>query len=271
MKAREALTKAAERLRMVGATPRFDAELLMAHALGTSREELILSRLDDEAPASFEAMVARRERSEPVAYIIGRRGFWTIDLEIGQGALIPRPDTETLIEAAVSHFAEKGPRTVLDLGTGPGTLLLAALDQWPQARGLGIDISEAALAYARRNAERLGLADRALFQCGDWAEGIEGPFDLILCNPPYVDEQATLMPDVVEWEPEEALFAAEQGLAEYRRLAEAIPQLLGDGLACVEIGLGQGEQVSAMFEAAGLRVSGRRDLAGHLRCLVLSH
>jgi release factor glutamine methyltransferase len=271
MRVREALARAAERLAGVGATPRFDAELLMAHALSVSREALLLSHLDGEAPASFEALVARRQRSEPVAYIIGRRGFWTIELEIGAGALIPRPDSETLIEAAVAHFGEAGPRNVLDLGTGPGALLLAALDQWPRARGLGIDISGEALAYARRNAERLGLADRARFRRGDWAQGVEGPFDLILCNPPYVDEKASLMPDVVEWEPPEALFAADKGLAEYRRLAEAIPPLLAEGIACIEVGLGLGAAVSALFEAAGLRVSGRKDLAGRLRCVILSH
>jgi release factor glutamine methyltransferase len=270
MRAREALKAAAERLAAVSDTPRLDAELLMAEALGLSRERLLLSHLDDEAPASFEPFVARRVAGEPVAYIIGRRAFWTIELEVGPGVLVPRPDSETLIEAAVAHFGEAGPATILDLGTGPGTLLLAALDQWPQARGLGIDASEAALAYARRNAERLGLAARAEFRRGDWAEGVEERFDLILCNPPYVAEGAALPRDVAEWEPHEALFAAADGLSDYRRLAPIIPPLLAHGgIACLEIGLGQEKAVSALFEAAGLSVSRRHDLGGRVRCLVL--
>jgi release factor glutamine methyltransferase len=270
MKAREALSAAAARLTSSD-TPRLDAELLMAHAIGMAREQLLLSHLDDPAPPDFGALVARRERGEPVAYITGRRGFWTIELDVGPGVLVPRPDSETLIEAAVAHFGDEGPRTILDLGTGPGTLLLAALDQWPEARGLGIDASEAALAYARRNAERLGVADRAELRRGDWAEGVEGPFDLILCNPPYVEKGAPLPVDVVEWEPHEALFADADGLSEYRRLAGAVPRLLDRGIACVEIGLGQERDVAALFETAGLRVGTRADLAGRLRCLVLSH
>jgi release factor glutamine methyltransferase len=271
MKAREALANAAARLTATSDTPRLDAELLMAHALAVSRETLLLSRLDADAPAAFEPLVARREAGEPVAYIVGRRAFWTIELEVGPGVLIPRPDSETLIEAAVEHFGAAGPGAILDLGTGPGTLLLAALDQWSGARGLGVDASETALAYARRNAETLGLAPRVEFRRGDWAEGVAGPFDLILCNPPYVAEGAALPRDVAEWEPREALFAAADGLSEYRRLAGAIPPLLEDGIACVEIGLGQEAAVSALFEARGLRASARRDLAGRVRCLVLSH
>ena len=151
---------------------------------------MLLGRLDEDAPAAFEPLLARRLAHEPVAYISGRRAFWTIELEVGPGVLIPRPDSETLIEAAVEHFGAAGPRSVLDLGTGPGTLLLAALDQWPGAVGLGVDSSEAALDFARRNAERLGLADRARFRLGDWAEGVDERFDLILCNPPYVEPDA---------------------------------------------------------------------------------
>jgi release factor glutamine methyltransferase len=270
MRARDALSAAAARL-ADSETPRLDAELLMAHAMGMEREELLLSRLDDPTPSGFEALVVRREKGEPMAYILGRRAFWTIELEVGPGVLVPRPDSETLIEAAVAHFGERGPRMILDLGTGPGTFLLAALDQWPAAWGIGVDASEAALAYARRNAERLGLADRAELRKGDWADGLEGPFDLILCNPPYVEKGAALAPDVVEWEPHEALFAEADGLSEYRRLALAIPPLLDDGIACVEIGLGQEAPVSALFEAEGLRVSSRRDLAGRIRCLILRH
>jgi release factor glutamine methyltransferase len=155
----EALAAAAQRLASASESPRLDAELLMAHALGVEREVMLLRRMDSETPPAFEALLARRAAGKPVAYITGRRAFWTIELEVGPGVLIPRPDSETLIEAAVDHFRGRSPATILDLGTGPGTLLLAALDQWPDVRGLGIDKSEKALGYARRNAERLGLDD----------------------------------------------------------------------------------------------------------------
>jgi release factor glutamine methyltransferase len=267
---RDALAVAARRLDGLSETPRLDAELLMAHALGVEREAMLLSGLDRRAPAAFNAFLARREAGEPVAYIIGRRAFWTIELEVGPGVLIPRPDSETLIEAALERFGEAGPRNVLDLGTGSGALLLAALDQWPGARGLGVDASEAALAIARRNAGRLGLAGRAAFRRGDWGEGIGERFDLILCNPPYVEAGAALPRDVAEWEPPEALYAAADGLAEYRRLAPALGRLLAPGgLGCVEIGAGQEDKVRSLFAAEGFIASSRKDLSGHSRCLVL--
>ncbi|HLL30345.1 MAG TPA: peptide chain release factor N(5)-glutamine methyltransferase [Allosphingosinicella sp.] len=266
-----ALADGAARLAPHSDTPRLDAELLMAHALGIEREAMLLGELGREAPADFESLVARREAGEPVAYITGRRAFWTIELEVGPGVLVPRPDSESLIEAAVEHFGGSAPERILDLGTGPGTLLLAALDQWPEATGLGIDASEDALRYARRNAERLGLATRAEFRPGDWARGVEERFDLILCNPPYVESGAELPRDVVEWEPAEALFAAADGLSEYRRLAPDLPRLLAPGgLACLELGAGQRDAVAALFEAASFTISSRRDLKEVERCLLLS-
>ena len=266
-----ALREAARTLSEISPTPRLDAELLMAHALGTSREALLFANPETSVPASFAALLARRARSEPVAYIIGRRGFWTIELEVGPGVLIPRPDSETLIEAALAFFGEPGPTTILDLGTGPGTLLLAALDQWPGASGLGVDRSAAALAFAERNARRLGLDGRARFACGNWGDGIDERFDLILANPPYVAPDAALPREVAGFEPAEALFAAEEGLADHRRIATDLPRLLAPhGLACVEIGAGQAEAVSALYEEAGFRASARADLAGIVRCLVLA-
>ena len=272
MTIREAIAAAAARLAAGSDTPRLDSELLMAHALGVERDRLLLSAMDGEAPPLFAAFVARRAAGEPIAYILGRRDFWTIALEVGPGVLVPRPDSETLIEAALAHFGAAGPAAVLDLGTGPGTLLLAALDQWPRATGLGVDLSEAALAYARRNAERLGLSGRVEFRLGDWADGIEARFDLILCNPPYVEAGAALPRDVADWEPAEALFAGADGLAEHRRLAPMLPRLLAaGGLACIEIGHGQAEAASALFAAEGLRTALRRDLAGVHRCVTLQH
>ncbi|PSJ36181.1 peptide chain release factor N(5)-glutamine methyltransferase [Allosphingosinicella deserti] len=267
---RAALAAAARRLAPHSDTPRLDAELLMAHALGVDRGQLLLADLGAPAPDGFDALVARREADEPVAYIVGRRAFWTIELEVGPGVLVPRPDSETLIDAAVDHFGARSPRTILDLGTGPGTLLLAALDHWWQAHGLGIDASEDALAYARRNAARLGLAPRAEFRLGNWADGVSGPFDLILCNPPYVETGADLPADVRGWEPPSALFAGADGLDDYRRLA---PQILGllapDGVACIELGAGQADRVAALFGATGASTDTRADLGGHRRCLLV--
>jgi release factor glutamine methyltransferase len=268
----QALREATDRLAPISATPRLDAELLMAHALGVERDTLLLTRLDHPAPAAFETLIQRRLAHEPVAYITGRRAFWTIELEVGPGVLIPRPDSETLIEAAVAHFGRAGPKNILDLGTGPGTLLLAALAEWPQSHGHGRDVSAQALTIAERNAARLGLAPRATFSRGDWDEGLDGPFDLILCNPPYVETTADLPPDVAEWEPHGALYAGPDGLDDYRRLAPMIPRLLApQGLACIEIGHTQADTAAALFAAQGLTVSLRNDLAGRPRCLLLRH
>jgi release factor glutamine methyltransferase len=271
MTCRDALNAAGVELGHVSETPRLDAELLMAHALGASREDMLLNLLDDPAPAAFEALLARRRAHEPIAYILGRRAFWTIELEVGPGVLVPRPDSETLIDAALAHFADGGPARILDLGTGPGSLLLAALDQWPHATGLGVDASAAALAYARRNAQRLGFHDRADFRLGDWDEGVEERFDLILCNPPYVETGVDLPRDVAAHEPRGALFAGEDGLDAYRSLAPRFGRLLAPGgVVCLEIGAGQAKTVGALMEAEGLGVDSREDLARIVRCLILS-
>ena len=271
MKVREALGAAARTLAAVSETPRLDAELLMAMALGISREELLLKAADRDSPEIFEALLRRRLLHEPVAYITGRRAFWTIELTVGRGVLIPRPDSETLIEAAVEHFGEPGPRTILDLGTGPGTLLLAALSQWPNAHGLGIDESEKALDYAELNALDLDLENRARFKLGDWAKDVQGEFELILCNPPYVERGASLAPEVAEWEPDGALFGGADGLDAYRRLAPQLLRLLAPGgIACVEIGAGQQSEAIALFADQGFTISSRMDLNQRVRCLILT-
>ena len=268
---RSALTPAADRLAAVSETPRLDAELLMAHALGVPRDVLLMRHLDAPAPEGFEALIARRLAHEPVAYITGTRGFWSIDLAVGPGVLIPRPDSEALIEAAIEHFGERAPAAVLDLGTGPGTLLLAALDQWPRARGLGVDRSEAALAYARANAERLGMAKRAEFRAGDWAAGIDARFDLVLCNPPYIGTGEEIGEEVRRFEPHSALFAGADGLDDYRIL---IPQLRGllapGGCAVLEIGWTQAEAVSALAADQGFSLRLRNDLGGRPRAVLLT-
>ena len=269
-KVRAALTHAARALETVSPTPRLDAELLMAHALDTTRDAMLLGGLDRTVPDGFARLLARRLAHEPIAYITGTRDFWTITLAVGPGVLIPRADSETLIEAAVEHLAGRAPKTILDLGTGSGALLLAALDQWPDARGIGIDRSREALAQARGNAERLGMAARAEFHEGDWS-GRGGPHDLILCNPPYVEVDAALPDEVARYEPAEALFAGVDGLDAYHVLAPLLrPQLAAGGVACVEIGATQAQAVTALFAEQGFACTLRRDLAGRPRGVVLT-
>jgi release factor glutamine methyltransferase len=269
-----ALRAAATALAGISDTPRLDAEMLMAHALGIDRAALLLGPPHRPVPPGFAALLERRLAHEPVAYITGRRGFWTIELLVGPGALIPRPDGETLLDAAVAHFGGAGPAAVLDLGTGPGTLLFAALAEWPGARGLGIDASPAALAWAARNARALGLADRAELRAGDWsvagwAAGLAGRFDLILANPPYVEAGAAIAPQVRDWEPAAALFAGADGLDAYRLLVPQLPALLAPGgIAAIEIGAIQADAVAGLAAAAGLLTDLRRDLAGRPRCIV---
>ena len=243
----------------------------MAHALGTTREQLLLRHLDDPTPAAFAPLIDRRLTHEPIAYITGTRDFWTISLAVGPGVLIPRPDSETLIEAAVEHFRGRAPATVLDLGTGPGTLLFAALAEWPEAKGLGIDESERAGEYFEINADDLGMEDRARFKLGNWAHETKGQFDLILCNPPYIATDEQLPVEVRDHEPGGALFAGGDGLDDYRIIASELPRLIAPrGMAAIEIGATQAAAVSGLLAAQGLKVAIRRDLAGRDRCLVVT-
>ena len=267
-----ALDDATRQLNETSDTARLDAELLMAEALHIDRDKLILSPPDRDVPKRFWSMVKRRLKDEPIAYITGRRAFWNIDLHVGPGVLVPRPDSEVLIASAIEHFEKNGgPQRILDLGTGPGTLLLAALDIWPNATGLGIDVSRRALSYASANARRLGFEKRLKFKLGNWADGIEESFDLILCNPPYVAEGAELGPGVREYEPDEALFAGEKGLDAYAELAPQLPGLLNrGGLAVVEIGHEQAKAVTKLIVHEGLDSKVVNDLADHPRALLLT-
>jgi release factor glutamine methyltransferase len=267
-----ALADAARQLEQTSDTARLDSELLMAEALHIDRDKLILSPPERKVPERFWQMVERRKAGEPVAYITGRRAFWNIEVHVGPGVLVPRPDSEVLIASAIEHFERsEGPRRILDLGTGPGTLLLAALDIWPKATGLGIDVSRQALAYASANARRLGFEARAKWLQGDWADGLMETFDLVLCNPPYVAEGADLGPGVREYEPDEALFAGREGLDAYRALAPQLPKLLEKGgLAAVEIGHQQAKAVTRLFARDGLQAKVAHDLAGRDRAILLT-
>ncbi|HEX7856437.1 MAG TPA: peptide chain release factor N(5)-glutamine methyltransferase [Sphingobium sp.] len=265
------LREAAVQLEGVSDTPRLDAELLAAHALGMERQDMLLRLRDLDVPEGAGALIARRLRHEPIAHITGRRDFWTLTLAVTPDVLIPRPDSETLIEAAVAHFAgTDGPARVLDLGTGSGALLLAALDQWPHATGLGIDISPRALSVAHLNAEKLGMGGRVRFRQGDWAQGVDELFDLILCNPPYIPSNETLSKDVSDYEPYGALFAGSDGLDCYRQLAPTTARLIAPGgTALFEIGHDQGETVPALFKEAGFAPIILSDLGGRARCVKL--
>lgn len=267
-----ALADATRQLSETSDTARLDAELLMAEALHIDRDKLILAPPDRAIPKRFWTMVKRRTKGEPIAYITGRRAFWNIDLHVGPGVLVPRPDSEVLIASAIEHFdGTDGPARVLDLGTGPGTLLLAAIDIWPGATGVGTDVSRQAMSYAAANARRLGFEKRVKLKIGDWAQGIEDSFDLILCNPPYVAEGAELGPGVREYEPDEALFAGESGLEAYRALAPQLPRLLNKGgLAAVEIGHDQATAVTALLQRDGLRARVVNDLAERPRAVLLT-
>ena len=266
------LRRAMTRLGPVSDTPRLDAELLAAHALDMTREDMILRLHMLTLPDGLEALLERRMQREPIAQIIGKRDFWTLTFKVTRDVLVPRPDSETLIEAAIDHFeGSEGPRRVLDLGTGSGALLLAALDLWPRATGLGIDASGPALRVAQENAESNDIAPRAQFRLGNWGEGLDERFDLILCNPPYIRDDAVLSPDVADYEPMQALFGGPDGLEAYRALAPQVGRLIAPGgVALFEIGFDQGETAAQPFRDAGLTVRLRHDLAGNARCLTVT-
>ena len=251
----------------------FEARLLVAHALGVSPGAVI--GRSAEPPAEVLArLLARRLAREPMALILGHQGFWTLDLEVSPATLIPRPDSETLIEAAIAARPRReAVRRILDLGTGTGCLLLAALAEFPAAFGVGVDLVPAAAALAARNAARNGLAGRAAFLCADWAAPLAGRFDLVLSNPPYIPsgEIPGLMPEVAQHEPLSALDGGPDGLVAYRRLLAILPGLLAaDGVAVLELGAGQDRDVAALALAAGFAPPDlRHDLGGIARALVL--
>jgi release factor glutamine methyltransferase len=276
---RGALKEAVALMKAAGLdTPVLDARLIVQHALGVGWDTLFLKEdqpLADAERARLESQLGRRAAHEPVSRIVGRRHFWTLDLAVSPDTLDPRADTETLIEAVVAAIPDRTRHLrMLDLGTGTGALLLALLGEYKQATGIGVDLSAGAVAIAQANAVSHGLGDRASFQIGHWCEGLDGPFDLIVSNPPYIPrgDLAHLPPDVRDYDPPAALDGGPDGLDAYRAILPETARLLGShGLAVVEIGAGQGDAVVALGLAAGLDLRARRaDLGGVERALTFA-
>lgn len=242
---------------------RFEARLLLGHAAGLSTEQLI-ARGRDPAPAAvadgLRGFLARRVQREPMAYILGEREFWGLPFKVSPAVLVPRPDSETVIEAALALLPDRNhPWRILDLGLGSGCLLLTLLREFPAAQGTGLELSEAALAVAQANAVALAVEDRARLLQGDWRQsgwhsGLHGPFDLLVSNPPYIEAAAIegLMPEVSRFEPRAALDGGADGLAAYRAIAAGAPRLLAaGGRLLVEAGAGQAADIYRIFQEGG--------------------
>jgi release factor glutamine methyltransferase len=271
------LAEATRRLKEAGIeAPRLDALLLLSHATGFSTDRLRVDpdlELPPAGAAHFASLLARRLDREPVSHILGHREFWSLDFRVSRDVLDPRPDSETLVAAVLEQIADRrAALRVADFGTGSGCLLLALLHELPQATGLGIDKSPAALAVARENAAALGLAARATLREGDWGGGLEGYFDILISNPPYIESGTVpdLAPEVARHEPVLALDGGADGLDAYRRLIPDLARLAAkDALVAMEIGQGQEKAVTGMFAAAGLQaMGGKADLAGITRVVL---
>ncbi len=257
--------------------PRCEARLLAAHALGIDVATTLgfgERSLTQVQKRDFLRAVRRRVRREPMAHIVGRREFWSLDFEVGRDVLTPRPESETLIEVVLNRCPDRSRALrVLDLGTGSGCLLLALLTELPAATGIGVDRCADAVSVARRNAHVLGLGSRAAFVVDDWAQALCVDVNVVIANPPYVrsDVMRTLAPEVRDHEPRCALDGGVDGADAYRALAPQLPRLLRhDGFAVVEVGADQASQVERLFACRGMRtVETARDLAARDRCLVL--
>jgi release factor glutamine methyltransferase len=226
-----------------------------------------------DVTARFDALVERRARREPMAHILGQREFWSLAFKVTADTLDPRPDSETLVQAVLDQVANRSAALrLVDFGTGTGCLLLSLLHELPNAKGVGVDMSDAALAVAAENAAALGLVRRAAFQRGDWDDGIDPAFDIVLSNPPYIPsgDIPGLQPEVASFEPRLALDGGPDGLEPYRRLGPAAMRLAAPGgLAAFEIGIGQGDSVRRIMAAAGLRqIATAHDLASIERCVL---
>jgi release factor glutamine methyltransferase len=275
---RDLYRAARDRLAAAGvSTPELDARILVSAALGMSAQDLILGAaipLGEPEAEAARRLVARRLAGEPVDRILGSRDFWGLPFELAAQTLSPRPDSETIVEAALVACPDPSrPLRILDLGTGSGALLVAVLHERPLAFGVGVDRSHGAATTARANAERNGVGERAAFCVGDWGDALAGTFDLVLSNPPYIasEDLAALQPEVRDHDPPLALDGGSDGLAAYRAVLPASARLLTAGGTCVvELGEGQESDVSRLAGQAGLTLDGpaRRDLGGVARALV---
>jgi release factor glutamine methyltransferase len=270
----QAIRHGAERLEGVADSPHREARLLLAHANGLTRNDLIRHPTLPVDTTTYEIHLARRITHEPLALIIERREFWSLEFQVSAATLIPRPDSETLIEATLAAFAGRSsPRRILDLGTGSGCLLLTLLTEFPSAFGIGLDITQDAIILANANAARLGLAHRSAFAVGDWTNPIGTSFDLIVSNPPYIKRSDIdfLMPEVANHEPRTALDGGADGYDAYRAILPHLQHHLEhNGAAVLELGQGQATYVAARAWEAGLRTILRPDLAAIPRAIVLT-
>ena len=259
--------------------PLRDARILLGYSLAMPNERFYgreTSIINFTQLNRYKKMIERRCIREPVSRILGHRDFWDLTFRLNPCALDPRPDSETLIEAVLSHITDKHkPLNILDLGTGTGCLLLSVLHEFPNSKGIGIDINRDCIKLSKRNAIDNGLSQRAAFQVGDWCRGINTKFDVILCNPPYIPSETIkdLEPEVTKYEPHFALDGGKDGLDCYKKLAPQLLQLLAtDGLIFLEIGFDQKRSVSEIMKNCAFSVlATKRDLANIDRCVVLSH
>lgn len=274
---RDVLQATANQLKQAGIeSARLDARVLVSHVLGLEPSSLITRDSKEVADAELESLkviVARRLNHEPVSRIVGEREFWSLSFQINSATLDPRPDTETVVDVALGRVAERGPapQLVLDAGVGSGCILLSLLSEWEGAVGIGVDLSPAALSVSRQNAQRLGYSERALFVASDWLSTVDGPFDVIVANPPYIAEKEAegLSKDVVDFDPDLALFGGPDGLDAFRRLIpESRAKIAKGGLFVTEFGIGQSEAVTQMLAHSGYRdLEVHKDLAGTDRCV----
>ncbi len=256
-------------------SPMLDARLLLSHYLKIPVEKIIIGdfSLTKAQQNEYQKLIARRKAGEPVAYIIGKKEFYGREFKVTKDTLIPRPDSETIIDAALKYFPRESRVKILDLGVGTGCLLLTLLKEFPHSSGFGVDISAATLIITRENSVNLGLGDRAEFVSGCWGEGLNGKFGLIVSNPPYIRKSdfANLAPEVKNFEPHIALDGGADGVSCYREILPQVARMLaGDGFALIEIGKNQKPDLVEIINKNNLSlVAAHKDLAGIERCLVL--
>lgn len=259
-------------------TPRLDARLIVSHAANVATETYLISperELDVATRDRIAGLMLRRMLREPMSHILGEREFWSLTFDVTSDTLTPRPDTECLVDSVLGELRKRRPAdsvSILDLGTGTGCILLALLSELPNAKGLGVDISTDALSVAQRNAHRHGLDSRAEFRAGDWFASVEGLFDVIVSNPPYIesDEIALLDPEVAKHEPWLALDGGPDGLMCYREICSKASRFLAaDGVIALEVGSEQSEAVEKILIDAGFSgLRAQQDLAGRNRVVM---